>query len=228
VWDIEALGNKWVAIPGGTFQMGCSPGDGACNDSEKPVHSVTLSSFEMLETEVTEGQYQAGLGSKPSCHYNGASDSGMPVECVSWFDASEFCELIGGRLPTEAEWEYAARGGKTTRYYCGSNESCLGSIAWYSLNSGDKKHPVKEKSPNDYGLYDMLGNVKEWVNDWSGAYGADAQTDPQGPGNGSNRVGRGGSFADPSYVFFLRVSTRDHFDPSGTYYPFGFRCSRFK
>jgi formylglycine-generating enzyme required for sulfatase activity len=217
-------GVKWVSIPGGTFQMGCSPGDTSCYGDEKPFHAVTLSSFQMLETEVTESQYSAVVGTNPSCNWNGGGGPNNPVECVTWYQAKEFCEAIGGRLPTEAEWEYAARGGTTTKYYCGDSSSCLGGIAWYS---GDMKQNVKAKTANAYGLYDMLGNVWEWTADWysSSYYSSSPSVNPTGPASGSDRVARGGSFYS-SAASSLRVSYRLDFDPSAGYGYLGFRCAR--
>jgi formylglycine-generating enzyme required for sulfatase activity len=219
-------GVTWVAIPGGTFQMGCSAGDSGCTVYESPVHQVTLTGFEMLETEITEGQYLAVMGSNPSAHFNGASGTTMPVENINWSQAKAFCEAIGGRLPTEAEWEYAARGGTTTKYYCGNDDSCLGGIAWYPVNAGIGKQPVKGKTANAYGLYDMLGNIWEWTNDWYAAYGAGAQTNPQGPDSWYDRVFRGGAF--DSGEFFLRVSYRAEGDPSDALDFLGARCARSK
>jgi formylglycine-generating enzyme required for sulfatase activity len=217
---------KWVSIPGGTFEMGCSPGDGDCSDDEKPPHSVTVSGFEMLETEVTEAQYETVMGDNPSCDYNGGGGPDNPVECVTWFDAKAFCEGIGGRLPTEAEWEYSARGGTTTRYSCGDDASCLDAIAWYDANSDGHKHDVKGKDPNGYGLYDMSGNVWEWTADWYSEtyYSESPANNPQGPDSGSIRVFRGGGF--DYYAVYLRVSFRGYFSPSGDYSNLGLRCAR--
>lgn len=223
----EDIGLKWASIPSGTFQMGCSPNDDDCNSDEEPSHSVTVSGFEMLETEVTEGQYEAVMDGNPSCNYGGGGGADHPVECVTWFNAKTFCEAIGGRLPTEAEWEYAARGGTTTRYYCGDDPECLNDIAWYSENSSKMKHSVKKKEPNSYGLYDMLGNVWEWTNDWldSSYYESSPLSNPQGPDSGSFRVLRGGCFYD--YAGNLRVSLRYYYYPSVDYgVDFGFRCAR--
>ena len=240
-----AHGLVWVEIPAGCFMMGCSPGDGQCGsdetDSSGKQHAVTVAKFEMLETEVTEAQYAAVMagvmvqGSQaepdPSGDYNGGGGADSPVENVSWYHAGKFCEEIGGRLPTEAEWEYAARGGKTTKYYCGDSDSCLGGIAWYSANSDDgpglHKHDVKGKDPNDYGLYDMLGNVWEWVED---CYHSDYDDAPSvgypdwSTDCGSARVRRGGDFA--SYAYALRVSVRYVGTPGYDYYDLGFRCAR--
>jgi len=149
-------------ISSGCFMMGCSPSDEYCVQDEWPVHPVHVTGFEILETEVTDRQYEAIMGLIPSYsfwEYEG------PAEYVTWYDASTFCSSIGGRLCTEAEWEYAARGGTTTRWYCGDDIACVDSIAWIESNSGNGKHAVKQKLPNAYGLYDMAGNVYEWVSD---------------------------------------------------------------
>jgi formylglycine-generating enzyme required for sulfatase activity len=231
-------GVVWVEIPAGCFMMGCSPGDGGCAGNEKPPHEVTVSSFEMLETEVTEGQWAAVVPGDPapSCDYNGGGGANSPVECVNWNEAKAFCEAVDpkGRLCTEAEWEYAARGGTTTKYYCGDDSGCVGDVAWYSSNSGSHKHDVKGQDPNDYGLYDMLGNVWEWVEDcWHTDY--DLNDDGDGDWNvgypawatncsGSYRVGRGGSFYH--YDGNLRVSDRNAYDPSDVYGSLGGRCCR--
>ena len=216
---------KWVLIPGGTFSMGCSPEEEHCQIAELPAHSVTLSSFEMCETEVTEAQYVPTTEWNPSCNVAGGGGPDNPVECVNWFDAKLFCEGIGGRLPTEAEWEYAARGGTKTTYYCGDDASCLDGIGWYDGNSSGMKHPVKMKGPNGYGLYDMLGNVWEWTNDWydESYYESSPSSDPQGPDSGTSRVGRGGGFGD---FYGIRVSGRSGYDPAGDYGNLGFRCAR--
>ena len=225
VTDLQLV---WVPIPGGTFDMGCSPGDTECQDDEYPVHAVTLSPFEMLETEVTERQYFAVTGKSPSYQELGEN---YPVERVTWFEAKLFCDKVGGRLPTEAEWEYAARAGTTTRYYCGEDMGCLDEIAWSVYNSDNVKHEVGGMKPNDYGLHDMLGNVFEWTADRYGAnyYATFPDKNPQGPDNGTSRVVRGGSYyawmeTDPHY---LRVSNRFSMKPSVTTTDVGIRCCRF-
>jgi formylglycine-generating enzyme required for sulfatase activity len=226
---------KWVLIPGGTYQMGCSSGDEDCDAGEKPSHLVTVSEFEILETEVTEAQYESVIGTNPSCNCNGCEGArpNSPVECVTWLEAMAFCEAVGGRLPTEAEWEYAARGGTTTRFPCGDDYDCLKDMAWYlSSKSGDHKHVVKGKAPNAYGLYDVIGNVSEWVADcWHVNYGAAPSVgypawdyDCQGSEQPSWLV-RGGSFhAGVSYQ--LRVSTRGGI-PGDYFCGTGLRCARF-
>ena len=223
---VASIGLVWKPIPGGTFMMGCSPGDGACGSNENPAHSVTLSPFEMLETEVTEGQYEAVTGEDPSCDWGTDGGPDSPVECIDWYEAKAFCEAVGGRLCTEAEWEYAARGGTTTKYYCGDSASCLNDIAWYLDNSGSHKHDVKGKAPNAYGLYDMLGNVYEWTADWysNSYYSVSPANNPQGPNSGSYRVLRGGCFY--SAYDYLRVSYRSYDSPSAGYGTLGLRCCR--
>ena len=184
-----------VLIPGGTFQMGSTSSEAYGN--EQPVHQVTLSSFYIGKYEVTQGQWKAVMGNNPS--YLPKGDN-YPVEQVSWDDVQSFITKLNQmtgkryRLPTEAEWEYAARGGTTGDRYGNIND-----IAWYSSNSGSSTHPVGGKQPNAYGLYDMLGNVWEWVQDWYGSYTSSAKTNPTGLSSGSDRVVRGGSWS-----FFAR------------------------
>ena len=225
------VGLTWIPLAGGEFTMGCSPGDeyldDGCYPDEVPAHPVTLSKFDILETEVTEAQYDAVTGEDPSCDKGGGGGPNSPVECVTWSEAKSFCETTGGRLCTEAEWEFAARGGQTTRFYCGDDKACLAGIAWYDANSAGHKHDVKGKTPNAYGLYDMLGNVWEWTADWwqTDYYGMSPENDPTGPETGKARVTRGGSFT--SLVRNSRVSVRMFLVPpaisgAGT----GFRCCR--
>ena len=209
----EDVGLVWVSISGGTFQMGCSPDDSACKPDEFPSHVVTLSDFEMLETEVTLSQYEAVMGENV---WISAKGPDYPVVLdTPWF-VDSYCAALGGTLPTEAQWEYAARGGTTTRYYCGDDWHCLDDIAWWYGNSGAQIHPVKEKAPNAYGLYDMLGNAWEWVADGYAPYTAVSALDPLEPNGASTRVVRGGGCVYesgsvhevPSYDE-LRVSARD-------------------
>lgn len=222
-----ADGVKWVPIPAGTFGMGCSNGDQDCDTDEHPLHQVKVSAFEMMDAEVTEAQYVQVLVMNPSLHAYGDE---YPVDNVTWFQARDFCQAIGGRLPTEAEWEYAARGGTATRYPCGVDSSCLDAISWYDKNSGGGKHPVKQKVANGFGLYDMTGNLWEWVNDWYSAeyYARSPAEDPRGPVKGSYRAIRGGSFLNYFFVVFLRVSNRFANEPAVGYDSVGFRCARSK
>ena len=218
-------GQHYVWIPPGTFQMGCSPGNNQCLDHERPSHAVTITKgFWMGQTEVTVSTYQrfaqaTGRSMPPAPNFQ--QDDSHPVVNVTWHDAAAYCQWAGGRLPTEAEWEYAARAGTTGPYY-----GALGAIAWYSINSGKQTHPVAQKEPNAFRLYDILGNVWEWVADWyANNYYAGSETrDPQGPPGGQSRVLRGGSwFVYPGY---LRVSFRLRLLPGYRNYNLGCRCVR--
>jgi formylglycine-generating enzyme required for sulfatase activity len=165
--------------------MGCSPGDSECHDDEKPAHRVTITKgFWLGQTEVTQAAYQRVVGTDPS-DKKGAN---LPVEQVSWDQAQAYCQAIGGRLPTEAEWEYAARAGSGQSRY-----GDIGRVAWYSGNRGSRTHEVARKEANAWGLYDMLGNVWEWTADWYGSYAPGSTVDPTGPASGQYRALRGGS-----------------------------------
>jgi formylglycine-generating enzyme required for sulfatase activity len=208
-------GLTYVWIPAGTFIMGCSPGDGECRGDEIPAHEVTLTiGFWMGQTPVTQQAYQLVMGENPS-HPEGAQ---LPVVTVNWLKAQSYCQAVGMRLPTEAEWEYAARAGSVTSRY-----GDLDKIAWYSANSGGKAHEVGQKPPNAWGLYDMLGNVWQWTADWyTDKYSGTSQTDPHGPASGTFRPLRGGCWSnDPSYV---RVSYRVSVNPESRTNDVGFRC----
>ncbi|MFA6033050.1 MAG: formylglycine-generating enzyme family protein, partial [Myxococcota bacterium] len=157
-------GISWIQIPAGNFSMGCSPGDSLCQSFENTAHNITIANpFWLMETEVTQKQYLKAIGSNPS--YFAACGEDCPVESVTWTQAKYFCTKMGGRLPTESEWEYAARAGTTTKFYCGNGGDvhCPDEYAWFSINSESKTHPYKLKTANAWGLSDMLGNVFEWV-----------------------------------------------------------------
>ena len=220
-------GLKYVWIPPGTFMMGCSPGDSECSGDDKPAHAVTISKgFWIGQTPVTVGAFKrftagAGQHMPPAPNFNsGWTNENMPIVNVSWNDSHAFCQWAGGRLPTEAEWEYAARGGSTEARYGDLDE-----IAWYNKNSDDRTHDVAQKRANGFGLYDTLGNVLEWVNDWYDAnyYQNSPSQDPSGPSSGQYRVLRGGSWLyDPRVV---RVSNRGVLDPTYMYdIVIGLRC----
>jgi serine/threonine-protein kinase len=220
-------GLKYVWIPPGSFQMGCSPGDKECSEGEKPAHHVTITKgFWLGQTEVTVAAYRRFVGSTgvqmpPAPGFNvGWNNQDMPIVNVSWDDATAFCGWAGGRLPTEAEWEYAGRAGSTEARYGPIDE-----VAWYSNNSGQKTHEVAQKRANGFGLYDVLGNVLEWVNDWydQNYYQNSPSQDPTGPASGQWRVLRGGSWLyDP---WSVRVSLRYGYLPAFRNFSYvGFRC----
>ena len=194
---VNGVSFTMVAVEGGTFQMGAPSEQGRdAYGDEKPVHSVTLSGYYIGETEVTQELWEAVMGSNPSCF----SGSQKPVENVSWNDCKEFITKLNNltgmnfRLPTEAEWEYAARGGNKSKGYKYSGSNTIGDVAWYEGNSGSRTHNVKTKSPNELGIYDMSGNVYENCEDRYGDYSSGSQTNPTGPSTGSYRVFRGGSW----------------------------------
>jgi len=219
-------GLNYVWIPPGTFAMGCSPGDSECGFDERPSHQVTISKgFWLGQTLVTVAAYRRYSGTARKAmpqapdFNSGWKEQQMPIVNVSWDDAVAFCTWAGGRLPTEAEWEYAARAGSTESRY-----GPIDDVAWYSSNSVNKTHDVAQKRANAWNLYDMLGNVWEWVNDWYGEnyYPVSPERDPQGPESGQSRVLRGGSWGFfPSDV---RVSGRDRYDPDYGDDAYGFRC----
>ena len=205
---------KMIRVDGGTFTMGATSEQGSgAFDNEKPAHRVTLSSYYIGETEVTQALWQAVMGSNPS---NFKGDY-RPVEQVSWDDCQTFISKLNSltgktfRLPTEAEWEYAARGGNKSQGYKYSGSNTLGNVAWYFDNSVDKTHPVKTKSPNELGIYDMSGNVWEWCQDWYDSYSSSPQTNPTGPTSGSYGVYRGGSWYSSARL--CRVSGRGSITP---------------
>ena len=206
-YTVNGVTFKMVAVEGGTFTMGATSEQGSDAESdEKPAHQVTLSSYSIGETEVTQALWQAVMGSNPS---SSTGNLQLPVERVRWDDCQTFItklnQLTGEtfRLPTEAEWEYAARGGKQSKGYKYAGSNTIGDVAWYDDNN---THPVGTKSPNESGLYDMSGNVYEWCQDWYGSYNSGAQTNPPGSTSGSRRVLRGGSWLDSAG--YCRVSRR--------------------
>ncbi len=208
--------------------MGCSVNDDSCLSYENPRHTVTIEAFAMMTTEVTQAQYELITGENPS---NNSDCVKCPVESLSWFQAKDFCEAVGGRLPSEAEWEYAARAGTSTRYYCGDDPSCVDDIAWHLLNSEvggyNVTHEVGLKAPNDFGLYDILGNVQEWVEDcWHDNYnGAPSTGGVWQGGDCGARSPRGGSYLN-SPLSSLRVSARDQYYVPGYWERYlGFRCA---
>ena len=220
-YTVNGVSFKMITVAGGTFQMGAQSTDpnGQNYDAdaysdESPVHQVTLSAFTIGETEVTQALWEAVMGSNPSYF----KDPVLPVEQVSWDDCQTFLtklnQLTGKtfRLPTEAEWEYAARGGNESTGYKYSGSNTIGNVAWYYDNGGSKTHAVGTKQANELGIYDMSGNVCEWCSDRYGNYGSSSQTNPTGAASGYFRVFRGGSWA---YIARgCRVSYRRYFNPA--------------
>ena len=217
---------EMVYVEGGTFTMGATSEQGSdAYDKEKPAHSVTLDGYYIGKYEVTQKLWKAVMGSNPS-DFKGDN---LPVENVSWDDVQEFLRKLNAmtgknyRLLTEAEWEFAARGGNSSRGYKYSGSNNIDDVAWYDGNSGDSPHVVGTKSPNELGIYDMSGNVWEWCQDWYGSYSSSSQRNPQGSNSGSDRVFRGGCWNDGARV--CRVSHRDYYTPDNRYYNLGFRLA---
>ena len=212
-----------IVVKGGTFQMG---NDDAELD-ESPVHKVRLSTFSIGQTEVTQELWEAVMGSNPS-NWKGSK---YPVECVSWNDCQTFIKKLNQltdqtfRLPYEAEWEYAARGGKQSKGYIYSGSNNIKDVAWYDNDNSGRPHMVATKEPNELGLYDMSGNVWEWCQDW---YDEDfflysRINNPSGPSSGSDRVIRGGSWGGNATL--CRVTDRNYYFPEGTGNIVGFRLA---
>ena len=215
-----------VYVAGGTFTMGATSEQGSdAYDWEKPAHSVTLSSYYIGKYEVTQKLWKAVMGSNPSSF----KGDNLPVESVSWNDVQEFLRKLNAmtgknyRLPTEAEWEFAARGGNKSRGYKYSGSDNLGSVAWDYENSGSRTHAVGTKSSNELGIYDMSGNVWEWCQDWSGSYSSSSQRNPKGPNSGGSRVYRGGCWEITGWG--CRVSFRYHSTPDYRLSSLGFRLA---
>ena len=223
----NSIGMEFIRIPAGTFMMGSPDSATEAFDNEKPAHRVTISQpFYLGKYPVTQAQWEVVMGNNPS-RFKG--NPNLPVESVSWNDVPAFMRKLnereGGRayrLPTEAEWEYACRAGTTTIYSFGNDAAQLGDYAWYNENSGGETHPVGEKQPNPWGLYDMHGNVWEWVQDWYSPYTAEAVTDPIGPATGAARVIRGGGWV--SSARFARSAYRVWRPPGYRHDDLGFRC----
>jgi Uncharacterized conserved protein len=207
----ESVRFRMIAVEGGAFTMGSKASD--AKSDQKPAHEVRLDDFLIGETEVTQALWQAVMGSNPS----GFRGESLPVDSVTWDACQAFVARLGKllheegqlasdmafRLPTEAQWEYAARGGQKARGYAYAGSDDIDAVAWTRDNAGDRTHPVAGKAPNELGLYDMSGNVWEWVQDYYGPYEAAAQANPTGPARDTGRViKRGGSwYYAPEYFF---------------------------
>ena len=222
-FTVNGVSFNMVRVEGGTFQMGSNDGD----KDEKPVHQVTLSTYSIGETEVTQALWEAVMGTTVSQQRDKVGPSwpmcgegaDYPMYYVSWEECQTFIQELNQltgkrfRLPTEAEWEYAARGGSKSRGYKDSGSNTIGDVVWYEANSGNQTHPVKAKQANELGLYDMSGNVWEWCQDWYGDYSSSSQTNPKGPSSASYRVDRGGCWY--SNAWYCRVSFRGRRTPGG-------------
>lgn len=215
---------QMVEVRGGSFRMGSTSEQGSDAESnEKPVHQVSLSSYYIGKYEVTQDLWQAVMGSNPS-NFKG---NRRPVECVSWNDCQTFIAKLNSltgkrfRLPTEAEWEFASRGGTMSRGYKYSGSNTLGNVAWYTDNSGNTTHDVGTKSPNELGICDMSGNVYEWCSDWFGNYSSSSQSNPTGAYSGSNRVYRGGGWSN--FARYCRLSDRINWAPDCWFDDLGLR-----
>ncbi len=215
---------EWVDVPGGTFRMGClTARDSTCHYDEEPPHDVTLEPFRLLAHEVTAGQFEAfESGLRP--WLTKRAEAHDAAYAITWYAAVAYAAWVGGRLPTEAEWEYACRAGTATPYSAGAAEAQLQEAAWYTANSEDKVHEVKTRQPNPWRLHDLHGNLSEWVSDRYGSYAAEAQQDPAGPEVGAFRVLRGGSWNDSRR--FLRTAVRSRSAPAEQHANVGFRVVR--
>jgi formylglycine-generating enzyme required for sulfatase activity len=224
----NSIGVEFVLIPAGSFTMGADKNaEKAADDDETPQHRVSIGKpFYLGKYKVTQTQWTAVMGSNPS-EFKGQSH---PVGRISWNDAQTFIDRLNQkeghkryRLPTEAEWEYAARAGTTSTYSFGDDASQLGQYAWYDGNSGKTTHPVGQRKPNAWGLYDMHGNVWEWVQDWYGHYSGSPSTDPRGPSSGSYRMLRGGAWNFPAA--YCRSAARAPNSPGNRNDNVGFRLA---
>ena len=231
------MGMSFVYIPAGTFEMG-SPDDEFRRDKDERLHKVTITQgFYMQATEMTQRQWVKLMDKNPS-HFGDREHRGYPVENVTWVEVQEFIDKLNDRqdvvryrLPTEAEWEYACRAGTSTAFYNGdvpkSEEGeegysrILNEVAWYHHNSEQTTHPVALKKPNNWGLYDMHGNVWEWCSDWVSEYPVTPCVDPQGPEDGHARIRRGGSWSH--FPMFCRAANRSWHDPHDSTADTGFR-----
>ena len=210
----DGISIDMVRVEAGTFTMGATPEMENPWDGEKPTHQVTLTNdYYIGKYEVTQALWQAVMSNNPS-YFKGDN---LPVEKVSWNDCQEFISKLNTitgktfRLPTEAEWEYAARGGKKSKGYQYSGSNNLSDVAWYEDNSGNKTHAVGSKQANELGIYDMSGNVWEWCQDWYGKYSSSSQTNPTGANSGSYRVYRGGCWGGNTWI--CRSSYRYSYAP---------------
>ncbi len=216
--ELNKLINNMVYVSGGTFIMG-----GDESSDQTPTHSVTLSSYYICKYEVTQALWRSVMGSNPS-KFKGDN---LPVEQVSWNDCQTFINRLNSytgrnfRLPTEAEWEFAARGGNYSRHYKYSGSNYISDVAWYCDNSGNRTHPVGTKQANELGLYDMSGNVWEWCSDRYGSYSSYSQSNPTGATSGFGRVERGGNWC--GLARYCCSSHRSYYAPGNSFDALGLR-----
>lgn len=233
---INGVSFKMLRVDGGTFQMGATSEQGISSEitNEKPVHKVTLSTYYICETEVTQGLWYAIMGQKPSSDKEWLGwglGSDYPAYYISWDMSQKFISKLNDvtgrkfRLPTEAEWEFAARGGTKSKGYKYAGSNTIGDVAWYSVTPAEQTHPVATKKANELGLYDMSGNVREWCSDWYDYfyYKDSPVSNPTGPSTGESRVMRGGSISDDEDE--CRVSKRVSRAPTSDSYPNGMRLA---
>ena len=219
---IKHLNMKMIYVEGGTFTMGADEEDIYAYDDEKPSHQVSVDSFFIGAYPITQAQWQAIMGNNPS-EFKDSDNGDLPVESVNWYEAQEFCQklstLTGKKymLPTEAQWEFAARGGNKGKGMLYSGSDNLDEVAWYEANSEGKTHPVGEKLPNELGLYDMIGNVNEWCSNWDKSF----PFEDAYKYDGVIKSLRGGSYA--SYSTLCRISIRNACLVDNCYADTGFR-----
>ena len=234
---IDALATDMILVNGGTFPMGALTTDTNAYPNERPQHNVTLSDFYICKYEVTQELWEAVMGGNPTYNSDGWTEykgkgAKYPAYRISWNNCDTFIHRLNDktglkfRMPTEAEWEFAAKGGNVTNRYTYAGSNILGDVAWCKDNSNDKTHEVMQKSPNELGLYDMSGNVEEWCSDWYDVtYYRDSRdaVNPQGPASGTYRVSRGGDYDNG--VNSCRVLRRNYTHPRMFYTNYGMRLA---
>ena len=233
-FTVKGVTFKMILVEGGTFTMGATAEQTGANDNEKPAHQVTLSDYYIAETEVTQRLWTAVTGYSPTSGGSSWSSSygigdNYPAYYISYEDVQSFITKLNAqtgvtfRMPTEAEWEYAARGGNQSKGYLYSGSNTIGNVAWYYGHSNSMTHPVATKAANELGLYDMSGNVSEWCSDWYGSYSSSPQNNPKGPSSGTCRVYRNGSWAGNATI--CRVAKRFDDAPSFRMFTLGVRLA---
>ena len=215
IFTVKGIPFTMILVEGGTFEMGATEEQGQedPDENEYPIHVVNLSPYYICQTEVTQALWYAVLDTNPSMI---AGSRSLPVDCVKWDVSQEFIRTLNKildnkfeiRMPTEAEWEFAARGGNRSKGYKYSGSDDVDEVAWYGPNAGGQTHAVGTKKPNELGIYDMSGNLWEWCQDWTGHYQPTEQTNPTGPSDGTHHVMRGGSWTYGQT--FCRVSRRNY------------------